>query len=57
MSKEVQISIKMAPELRAQLMAVAANRHRPAAQIIREMSLPIWYNWSFFGNFNPRSWT
>ena len=37
MSKEVQMSIKMEPELRAQFMAVAADRHRPAAQIIRDL--------------------
>ncbi len=37
MAKEVQMSIKMEPELRDQFMAVAANRHRPAAQIIRDL--------------------
>ena len=37
MSKEVQMSIKMEPELRDQFMAVAASRRRPAAQIIREL--------------------
>jgi predicted DNA-binding protein len=37
MSKEVQMSIKMESELRDQFMAVAANRHRPAAQIIRDL--------------------
>lgn len=37
MAKEVQMSIKMEPELREQFMAVAANRHRPAAQIIRDL--------------------
>ena len=37
MSKEVQMSIKMEPELRDQFMAVAASRHRPAAQIIRDL--------------------
>ena len=37
MAKEVQMSIKMEPELRDQFMAVAAGRHRPAAQIIREL--------------------
>ena len=37
MSKEVQMSIKMEPELRDQFMAVAADRHRPAAQIIRDL--------------------
>ena len=37
MTKEVQISIKMEAELRDQFMALAADRHRPAAQIIREL--------------------
>ncbi len=37
MTKEVQMSIKMEPELRDQFMAVAASRHRPAAQIIRDL--------------------
>ncbi|MHB8920101.1 MAG: CopG family ribbon-helix-helix protein [Halothiobacillus sp.] len=37
MSKEVQMSIKMEPELRDQFMALAADRHRPAAQIIRDL--------------------
>jgi len=37
MTKEVQMSIKMEPELREQFMAAAANRHRPAAQIIRDL--------------------
>lgn len=37
MSKEVQMSIKMEPELRDQFMAVAVDRHRPAAQIIRDL--------------------
>ncbi len=37
MSKEVQMSIKMEPELREQFMAVAAVMHRPAAQIVREL--------------------
>jgi predicted DNA-binding protein len=37
MSKEVQMSIKMEAELRDEFMAVAAQRHRPAAQIIREL--------------------
>jgi predicted DNA-binding protein len=37
MAKEVQMSIKMESELRDQFMAVAANRHRPAAQIIRDL--------------------
>ena len=37
MTKEVQISIKMEAELRDQFMLVAADRHRPAAQIIRDL--------------------
>ncbi len=37
MTKEVQMSIKMEAELRDQFMAVAAERHRPAAQIIRDL--------------------
>ncbi len=37
MVKEVQMSIKMEPELRKQFMAVAAECHRPAAQIIRDL--------------------
>ena len=37
MAKEVQISIKMDAALRDQFMAVAADRHRPAAQIIRDL--------------------
>lgn len=37
MRKEVQMSIKMEPELRDQFMAVAASVHRPAAQIVREL--------------------
>lgn len=37
MAKEVQMSIKMESELRDQFMAVAAGRHRPAAQIIRDL--------------------
>jgi len=31
------MSIKMEPELRDRFMAVAASRHRPAAQIIRDL--------------------
>lgn len=31
------MSIKMEPELRDQFMAIAAGRHRPAAQIIRDL--------------------
>ena len=37
MAKEVQMSIKMEAGLRDQFMAVAAVRHRPAAQIIRDL--------------------
>ena len=37
MAKEVQMSMKMEAELRDQFMAVAADRHRPAAQIIRDL--------------------
>ncbi len=37
MTKEVQMSIKMEPELRVQFMAAAAAHHRPAAQIIRDL--------------------
>ena len=37
MSKEVQMSIKMESDLRERFMAVAADRHRPAAQIIRDL--------------------
>lgn len=35
--KEVQMSIKMEPELRDQFMVAAAAMHRPAAQIVREL--------------------
>jgi len=37
MSKEVQMSIKMEADLRDRFMAVAADQHRPAAQIVREL--------------------
>lgn len=37
MPKEVQMSIKMEAELRERFMTVAADRHRPAAQIIRDL--------------------
>ena len=37
MTKAVQMSIKMEPELRDQFMAVAATMHRPAAQIVRDL--------------------
>ena len=35
MTTEVQMPIKMEPSLRDPFMAAAAERHRPAAQIIR----------------------
>jgi predicted DNA-binding protein len=41
MAKEVQMSIKMEAELRDQFMTAAANRHRPAAQIVRDLMR--WY--------------
>ena len=37
MSKDVQMSIKMEPELRERFMAAAAERHRPAAQVLRDL--------------------
>ena len=37
MAKEGQMSVKMEQELRDQFMAVASDRHRPAAQIIRDL--------------------
>jgi len=37
MTKEVQMSIKLESDLRAQFMLIADQVHRPAAQIIREM--------------------
>ena len=37
MTKEVQMSIKMESQLRDEFMAVASGRHRPAAQIIRDL--------------------
>jgi predicted transcriptional regulator len=37
MTKEVQMSIKMEPELHDQFMAMAASMHRPAAQIVRDL--------------------
>lgn len=37
MSKNVQMSIKMEPELYAQFTAVAAASHTPAAQIVRQL--------------------
>lgn len=36
MSKEVQMAIKMEPELRDSFHAVAKSQHRPAAQVIRD---------------------
>jgi predicted transcriptional regulator len=36
-NKEVQMSIKMEPELRDQFMAAASSLHRPAAQIVRDL--------------------
>jgi hypothetical protein len=36
MAKQVQDSIKLEPALRDRFMAVAADRHRAAAQIIRD---------------------
>jgi hypothetical protein len=41
MNKAVQMSIKMESELRDEFTAVAAARHRPAAQIIRDLMR--WY--------------
>ena len=37
MSKEVQVSIKVESDLRGRFMAVAADRRRTAAQIIRDL--------------------
>ena len=37
MAKEMQMSIKMEPELHAEFMAVAAATHTPAAQIVRQL--------------------
>lgn len=37
MAKDVQMSIKMEPELRDRFMAIAASTHRPAAQIVRDL--------------------
>jgi predicted DNA-binding protein len=37
MAKDAQMSIKMEPELRNPLIAVAASKRRPAAQIVREL--------------------
>lgn len=37
MSKDVQMSIKMEPDLRERFMTLAAEHQRPAAQIIRDL--------------------
>jgi len=37
MSKNIQMSIKMEPELHDQFMAVAAAIHTPAAQVVRQL--------------------
>lgn len=37
MAKDVQMSIKMEPELRDQFMSIAADHRRPATQIIHEL--------------------
>lgn len=37
MTKEVQMSIKLEPELRDEFAALAKAMHRPAAQIVREL--------------------
>src|SRR3546814_8461956 len=37
MSKEVQFTMKLAPELRDQFMAEAEAAHRPASQVVREV--------------------
>lgn len=37
MTKSVQISIKMEPELHKQFMAAAAAIHTPAAQVLRQL--------------------
>jgi predicted DNA-binding protein len=37
MAKEVQMSIKMEAELRDQFMGIAASKHQPVAQIIRDL--------------------
>ena len=37
MAKDVQMSIKMETELRDRFMAAAASRHRPAAQVLRDL--------------------
>ncbi len=37
MSKNVQMSIKMEPELHDQFMAAVATTHTPAAQVVRQL--------------------
>ncbi len=37
MSKSVQMSIKMEPELHDQFMAAVATTHTPAAQVVRQL--------------------
>lgn len=37
MTKNVQISIKMEPELHNQFMAAVAATHTPAAQVLRQL--------------------
>jgi predicted transcriptional regulator len=37
MTKNIQMSIKMEPELRDRFMAAAANTHTPAAQVLRQL--------------------
>lgn len=37
MANDAQMSIKMETELRDRFMAAAAARHRPAAQVIRDL--------------------
>jgi predicted DNA-binding protein len=37
MSKSIQMSIKMEPELHDRFMAAAANTHTPAAQVLRQL--------------------
>ena len=37
MSKTIQMSIKMEPELHEQFMAVVATVHTPAAQVVRQL--------------------
>lgn len=37
MSKEIQMSFKLEPELKAQFAAATAENHRPAAQVMRDL--------------------